>query len=116
MVDAEKNWLRELELRFGVRGEFARRLLPLLRVLAAGNPSEAEWSDMLLCVADAYCATLPNAGADTPAPPSVDEMLRLFSQFSAELRKMDESLKVLSACLSRARTQVRRPAPRDPIH
>ena len=112
MAEVEKNWVRELQLRFGVREEFSRRLLPLLRTLASHSPSDKEWATALLAVADAYCATLPAAGA----APSLDETLRLFSQFSAELRKMDESLKVLAACVARVRSQVRRSVPGDPIH
>jgi hypothetical protein len=108
----EKSWVRELEQRFGVRAEFSQRLLPLLRRLAAREPSEGEWAEVLRAVADAYSSALPLR----MATPTLDETLRLFSQFTVELRKMDESLKVLAACLARVRSQVRRSAPGDPIH
>jgi hypothetical protein len=110
MAELEKHWIRELELRFGVRAEFSQRLLPLLRSLAASGPSDTEWSAVLLAVADAYGTAA--AGTESAA----DETLRMFSQFHLELRKMDESLKMLAACLSRVRTQLRRTVPGGSIH
>jgi hypothetical protein len=97
-------------MRFGVRAEFSQRLLPLLRSVAERGLSDEEWSAVLLSIADAYgtaaCGTEPTA----------EDTLRLFNQFHVELRKMDESLKVLAACLARVRNQLRRSAPGGPIH
>jgi hypothetical protein len=112
MADVEESWVRELERRYGVRPDFSRRLLPLLRSAAARSPTTAEWSAVLLVVADAYGTAV---AADAQAP-AVDETLRMLSLFNAELRKMDESLKVLSACLARVRTRVRRSVPGEPAH
>jgi hypothetical protein len=112
MADVEREWVRELEVRFGVTAEFAQRMLPLLRTLAAHCPSDAEWTASLAAVAAAYWAAAPASTAGA----ALDESLRIFSQFNIELRKMDESLKVLAACLSRVRSQLRRPGPGDRVH
>ena len=112
MSDVITAWNRELERRFGVRAEFARCLLPLLEPLVRSCEDASERESILHAVAAAYRSTAPeSSAADASA-----ELQLLCGQFLSELRKMDESLKVLSVVLQRVRQQMARsPAP-DPLH
>ncbi len=83
-----------LETRFGVPREFATPLLPVLARVASQQPTSAEWSVLLSGVARAYRASRSEGG-------EVDAMYELLNRFAAELRKLDESLKVLSVYLER---------------
>ena len=111
MSDVTTAWIRELERRFGVRAEFARCLLPLLEPLVRScDASERE--SILHAVAAAYRTTAAEPGPADRGP----ELELLCGQFLSELRKMDESLKVLSVVLQRVRQQMARSASPDPLH
>ena len=110
MSDVTTAWIRELERRFGVRAEFARCLLPLLEPLVRScDASERE--SILHAVAAAYRSTANEGSTDHGT-----ELDLLCGQFLSELRKMDESLKVLSVVLQRVRQQMARSASPDPLH
>ena len=89
--------METLETRFGVPREFATPLLPVLERVASQQPSSAEWSAVLCGVARAYRASRSDGDRDA----EVDEVRGLMNQFAGELRKLDESLKVLSVYLDR---------------
>jgi hypothetical protein len=113
MSDVTTAWIRELERRFGVRAEFSQCLLPLLGPLARECDDDASVRESILhAVAAAYRAMLP---AQSPADRAAELQL-LCGQFMTELRKMDESLKVLSVVLQRVRQQMVRSASPDALH
>jgi hypothetical protein len=112
MSDVTTAWIRELERRFGVRAEFARCLLPLLEPLVRSCADASERESILHAVAAAYRTTAPEASAGDRGA----ELQLLCGQFLSELRKMDESIKVLSAVLQRVRQQMARSAASDPLH
>jgi hypothetical protein len=105
MSNAAKKWRQVLEERYGVRPEFAGHLLPLLERVAVQQPTVEEWEQLLHGVAAAYRAGRP-AGR---APGSEDEARALTDQFLGELRKIEESLKVLDVYLERLRQRTKRP-------
>ncbi len=100
-----------LEDRFGVPREFAAPLLPMLERVASRDPSSEEWLGVLEGIAGAYRVSgvsgfsVPSRdeGQDEAAEGEVDGLMR---QFSGELRKLDESLKVLTAYLERVHQQL----------
>lgn len=112
MSDVTTAWIRELERRFGVRAEFARCLLPLLEPLVRSCEDASERESILHAVAAAYRTTTPEPG---PADRAM-ELDLLCGQFLSELRKMDESLKVLHVVLQRVRQQMARSPSPDPLH
>ncbi|MBW2280349.1 MAG: hypothetical protein JRG76_05870 [Deltaproteobacteria bacterium] len=89
--------MEALETRFGVPREFATPLLPMLERVASGEPSSAEWNVVLAGIARAYRAS--QGEVDKGA--EVNEVSGLMNQFAGELKKLDESLKVLSVYLDR---------------
>lgn len=105
-----------LEDRFGVPREFAAPLLPMLERLAYQDPSSEEWLAVLKGIALAYRSSVAAEAEDPqdgPLPPGpiraeagVAEVCGLMNQFSSELRKLDESLKVLTAYLERVHQQL----------
>jgi hypothetical protein len=112
MSDVITAWVRELERRFGVRSEFSRCLLPLLEPLVRDCEDASTRESILHAVAAAYRSTTPSRGsADRTA-----ELELLCGQFMTELRKMDESLKVLSVVLQRVRQQMTRSTAPDALH
>ena len=111
MSDVTTAWIRELERRFGVRAEFARCLLPLLEPLVRSCDDASERESILHAVAAAYRSTANEGSSDHST-----ELELLCGQFLSELRKMDESLKVLSVVLQRVRQQMARSASPDPLH
>ena len=82
--------------RFGVGREFAVHLMPLLEALAGAQPGAEDWERALRCVAAAYHSR-------TEELDSFDETRVLVRQFISELKRMDESLKVLGVYLERLR-------------
>lgn len=90
--------VRVLEDRFGVPREFATPLIPMLERVAAQGPSSNEWTLVLGGVARAYRASQGDG--------ELVEVSGLMQQFSTELRKLEESMKVLSAYLDRVRQQL----------
>ena len=91
-----------MEGNFGVHPEFMERLGPVLDRIADTRPSAREWEEMLRAFAAAYDAGR-RSDVDT-----VDETRVLIHSFVSELKKMDESLKVLAAFLERMREEADR--------
>jgi hypothetical protein len=87
-----------LEDRFGVPREFATPLIPMLERVASQGPSSDEWTAVLAGVARAYRAA--------QGENEFDQVSGLMQQFSAELCKLEESMKVLAAYLDRVRQQL----------
>ena len=112
MSDVTTAWIRELERRFGVRAEFSRCLIPLLEPLVRAASDASTRESILHAVAAAYRST----GVDRTPSERAAELQLLCGQFVTELRKMDESLKVLSVVLQRVRQQATRGAAPDPLH
>ncbi len=110
MSSASNEWVEVLESRYGVRREFAGHLAPVLERLAAQDPSPGEWERMLNGVAAAYRSTVPPVRRQGAAA----ETRLLAQEFVCELRKMDESLKVLSAVIERLQRRSR-PEPRPAV-
>jgi len=110
MSPEAKRWLYVLEVRFGVGPEFSSHLLPVLEQLAAQQPSAEEGERILKGVAAAYlsCQQLQTD--------SVDEARVLLTQFVTELKKLDETLKVLSVYLERVRERIKHPTLRRVFH
>jgi hypothetical protein len=90
-----KKFMETLEDHYGVPREFAIPLIPMLERVAAQEPSADEWTLVLGGVARAYRASQGES--------ELDEACGLIGQFSAELKKLDESLKVLTVYLERVR-------------
>ena len=115
-----KRLMDVLEDRFGVPREFAAPLLPMLERVASRDPSSEEWLGVLEGIAGAYRVSGASGisvppreegpereeGQDEAAEGEVDEVCGLMRQFSDELRKLDESLKVLTAYLERVHQQL----------
>lgn len=108
MAQSTKKLVQELQSCFGVHREFADHLIPLLEHLAAQDPSAEEWHRVLSGLAAAYRASATRPEARLP----IDDVSPLVGQLHTELRKVDESLKVLAAFLERIRQQI--DAPRRP--
>lgn len=106
MARPSEKLLQILEERFGVRPTLSRPLETLLeRALAEEWPPGA-WDALLCGVAEAFRAG-HEAGTEAR-----DEVHVLASELGVELRKIDESMKVLVVYLERIRSQLRPPAPR----
>ena len=90
--------MKVLEDRFGVPRGFATPLIPMLERVASQEPSSEEWTLVLGGVARAYRASQGDS--------ELDQVSGLMRQFSGELRKLEESMKVLSAYLDRVRQQL----------
>jgi hypothetical protein len=95
-----------LAAQFGVRREFTNHLLPLLEQVARQRPSAAEWERILGSVAAAYRSC---QGEEVE---SLAETRVLVQQFVSELKKMDETIKVLAAFLERLRDGMNQPGSR----
>lgn len=93
-----------LEERFGVPRDFAIPLMPMLERVALQEPSTEEWMLVLGGVARAYRAS--QGEGEGQGDGEIGEVSGLMTQFSSELRKLDESLKVLSVYLERVRQQL----------
>jgi hypothetical protein len=107
-----KKLIQELESRFGVRPEFSGHLIPVLERVAEQKPSAGEWEEVLKGVAQAY-HTSSDATAEVDA---LKEVCALMGQFSTELKKLDESLKVLGAYLGRIQQRMTAPAGSRVLH
>ncbi len=110
MSPLAKRWLHVLETEFGVGPEFSGHLLPVLEGFAEQEPSAEERERMLLGVAAAY------RSCQEVQTDSVEEVRQLLSQFVTELKKLDETLKILSVYLERVRQRIKRSSPRRVIH
>ena len=102
MSDITIAWVEELEVRYGVQPEFTRRLSPILECLAGHALGDHARADLFAAIAASYRRSL----AREPRRDSLEEVRLLVTQFITELRKMEESLKVLDVMLQRVRAQV----------
>lgn len=96
-----KKWLEELEARFGITPEVAGHLRPVLERLAAQPLSGPDRESMLQGVAAAVQSARGQAEPTLPTLRTPSEVNGLLDQFTSELQKMDETLKVLSVYLER---------------
>ena len=110
MTAFSKKLMQILETRFGVGEEFSDHLTPLLDSFGSREPSAEECEELLVNLASAYQASR-RAGLQ-----SRHEVNALVGQVVSELRKMDESLKVLGVCLERLRQQTRVSRPPPVLH
>jgi hypothetical protein len=106
MARSADKLLALLEERFGVRGELAGPLRGVLDQIGSESLAAGEWDALLRSVAEAYQAG-HQAGVEAR-----DEVHVLASELGTELRKIDESLKVLGVYLQRIRSRLRPPTPR----
>ncbi len=106
MARPTEQLLQILEERFGVRPDLSRPLEALLERATAEEWPPGAWDALMCGVAEAFRAG-HEAGTEAR-----DEVHVLAGELGVELRKMDESLKVLVVYLERIRTQLRPPAPR----
>jgi hypothetical protein len=95
--------------QFGVGREFTVHLIPLLEALAGSQPRAEDWERALACVAAAYRSRTEELDA-------LDETRVLVRQFVSELKRMDESLKVLGVYLERLRETLTNPTQPRIIH
>ncbi len=103
--------MRELlQEQYGVDPGFTDPLVPLLERFAETAPSPQEWEDLVQGLVVAY-----RASQDTPAEPR-EEVQVLLQDAGAELRKLDESLKVLRVYLLRIQRTLKRGFFRRVLH
>lgn len=99
-----------LEGRYGVSPVFAEQFVPLFDQVAQSKPSSDDWEQLMECVAAAYRAV----------PPLEDKALHeaqvLVGQFVTEIKKIDESLKVVTVFLDRLRKQLGAPEATRVLH
>lgn len=95
--------LRLLEQRFGVSKPFARALVPLLDRCDLSDLARSERDEFLGALAAAY--RMAGGPARSAAEGGQDAVV-LVDELRAELRKMDESLRVLGAYVSKLRTRI----------
>ena len=84
--------------------------MPFLEWFADQQPSAAEREKILMGIAAAHRSC---QGVQTD---SVEEVRLLLSEFVTELKKLDETLKVLGVYLERVRQRIKRPALRRVVH
>jgi hypothetical protein len=106
MARPAEKLLALLEERIGVRPELSEAVRGLLDRVASGSPTPGEWDALLRGIADSYRAG-HRAGVEAR-----DEVHLLATELGSELRKIDESLKVLGVYLERIRSRLRPPTPR----
>jgi hypothetical protein len=99
-----------LEERFGIDPEFVRNLAPVLERFESARPSDEEWNRVLSGIAAAYRARAPMDG-DT-----AQELAVLLADFSTELEKISESMKVIHVYLERVQQHLEPSAPPPLIH
>ena len=104
MAKNTKKWLELLEEEYGVSPEFAGHISPLLERALEEASSADDCDQLLRGLAAAYRASQSPRQLRT-----VDEVSVIVDEFLGELRKMDESLKVLGAYLERLQERVRLP-------
>ena len=111
MSPVTKKWLRVLESKFRVGSDFSAHLEPLLRHLDAQKLSDDQLKEILCGIAAAYRSCEPSSEND-----SLGEVRVLLGQFVTEMKKLDETLKVLSVYLERVRQRIHRPTPGRTLH
>lgn len=105
--------LTTLVARFGVAEGFVQGLAPLLDRCDLSELSASARDEVLGALAAVY------HGAEDAARKTVDpgqEAVVLVDELRSELRKMDESLKVLGAFVAKLRKQIEPPAQRRLFH
>jgi hypothetical protein len=103
-----KKWLWELEHRFGIDPEVSSHLAPVLERIA-DQPLSAEDGETLL---RGMAQAMRSAQLREGSSPEL-EVRALLGEFLSELRKVDESVKVLSVYLERLQQRTAPPV-RDP--
>ncbi len=107
MSSVAQKWRQLLEENYGVQPEVAGHLVPVLERIAVQEPSPEEWEGLLQGVAAAYRAT-----RSSPRHRKAGREVRvLVDEFVAEVRKMDESLKVMRVYLERLQQRMKLPTP-----
>lgn len=96
--------------KLGVGSEFAVHLVPLFERIAAQEPTAEEWDRLLGCAAAAYRSCWEGELA------RLDEAHGLMRQFLSEVRKVDESLRVLDVYLERLRQHTAGVPPARVLH
>jgi len=99
-----------LEGRYGVSAAFAEQFVPVFEQVAQNRPTSEDWEALMECLAAAY-RTLPQVEDKTLAEAQI-----LVGQFVTELKKIDESLKVVGVFLERLRTQLGAPDEEHTLH
>jgi hypothetical protein len=99
-----------LEGRYGVSPAFAEQFVPVFEQVAQNRPTSEDWEALMECLASAY-RTLPQVEDKTLAEAQV-----LVGQFVSELKKIDESLKVVGVFLERLRSQLGAPDEERTLH
>lgn len=95
-----QKWLAVLRRDYGIADETAAHLSPVLERMARLRPSDDEWAYLVHALASAQ------RSAASSERRSRRETRVLVDSFLTELRKMDESLKVLGVFLERLRQRV----------
>ena len=103
-MSAEK-LVQVLEERFGVGAAFAEAVRPLLERFAEEERSPGEWEALLRGLSEAHLA------CHGPAAEGREEVRVLIRELASELRKMEESLKILSVFIGRIRSRIELPRP-----
>ncbi len=107
MSSVAQKWRQLLEEQYDVQPEAAAHLVPVLERIAVQEPSPEEWEGLLRGVAAACRAT-----RSSPHHRKAGREIRmLVDDFVAEVRKMDESLKVMSVYLERLQQRMKLPTP-----
>ncbi len=110
MSPFHKKIVEVLEGRYGVSPLFAEQFVPVFDQVAQSRPSSDDWEQLMECLAAAYRAL----------PPVEDKALHeaqvLVGQFVTEMKKIDESLKVVTVFLDRLRTQLGAPEVARVLH
>jgi hypothetical protein len=99
-----------LEAEYGIDRGFTGHLAPLLERFAASEPTAEEWDHLVKGLVAAYRAS-QRRGAG-----SRDEVRVLAGDVASELRKIEESLKVLSVYLMRIQQRLGGDASGPVIH
>jgi hypothetical protein len=110
MSPFHKKIVEVLEGRYGVSPVFAEQFVPVFEQVAQSRPSSNDWEQLMECVAAAY-RTMPQV-----EDKALHEAQVLVGQFVSELKKIDESLKVVSVFLDRLRQQLGAPEATRIIH
>ncbi len=103
-MSAEK-LVQVLEERFGVGAAFAEAVRPLLEQFAEEQRSPAEWEALLRGLSEAHLA------CRAPLTEGREEVRVLIRELASELRKMEESLKILGVFIGRIRSRIEPPRP-----
>ena len=110
MSPFHKKIVEVLEGRYGVSPVFAEQFVPVFEQVAQSRPSSDDWEQLMECVAAAYRA-LPQV-----EDKALHEAQVLVGQFVSEMKKIDESLKVVSVFLARLRKQLGAPETTRVLH